>query len=244
MAAMSTSSLPAPIARAAAPLGAAIRGISGFLWPQRCPGCGAAPPAGAVLCAECEARIPRLAVALCARCLAHEAADPLCARHADRRVRPAWVYDERAARVIEALKYSSRTDLARRLGAELARAAAAGPRPDLVTEVPLHPARRRERGYNQSELLAESLADALGVPHLRGALVRVRATAAQARLGPAARRANVRAAFRARHPARLEGRRVLLVDDVITTGATLEACLAALSRAGAQPSAVALAWAQ
>lgn len=241
---MTTAPVPTLIARVAAPLGLARRGLAAFLWPERCPGCGDGAPGARLLCASCEARIPRLALPLCARCLARQEADPVCGRHPATQVRPAWIYDERSALVIEALKYGARTDLAHALGADLARVVAADPRFDLVTEVPLHPARRRERGYNQSELLAESLADALGVPHLAGALVRVRATRAQARLGPAARRANVRGAFRARHPARLAGRRVLVVDDVITTGATLEACLAALSAAGAHGAGVTLAWAQ
>ena len=83
-----------------------------------------------------------------------------------------------------------------------------------------------------------------GIPRLDGVLERVRATRAQARLDPRARRANVAGAFRVRQPGWLEGRDVLLVDDVITTGATFEACLAVLARAGARPAGVALAWAQ
>lgn len=239
------NSLQSPL-RAPVPLvpwGSLARGLAAFAWPQRCAGCADAIGPGAVLCAACDAVIPRLALPLCARCLFEEA-DPVCSRHADFRVWPAWSYDERAARVVEALKYSGRTDLARGLGSEMARVLPAEPRADLVIEVPLHPARRRERGYNQSALLAASLADALGVPHLEGALERVRATQAQARLGPAARRVNVRGAFRVRHPERLAGRRVLLVDDVVTTGATLHACLASLEDAGARAAGVTLAWAQ
>jgi predicted amidophosphoribosyltransferase len=113
-----------------------------------------------------------------------------------------------------------------------------------VLDVPLHAARLRERGYNQSAALADALADVLGAPRLPGALVRVRATPPQARLGPAARRANLAGAFAIERPARLRGRRVLLVDDVLTTGATLDAALAALHDAGADAAGVALAWAQ
>ena len=218
--------------------------LSHFLWPQRCPGCSVPAAGGALLCEACAAAIPRFSFAICARCLARESAEPACRRHPGFRVWPAWAYDGRAALVVEALKYGGRTDLAVGLGAELARVLPAEPRVDLVTEVPLHPARRRERGYNQSALLAAALAKEAGIPHLPGALARVRATPAQARLGPAARRASVRGAFALRHPEQVRGRRVLLVDDVVTTGATLEAALAALEKAGASAEAAVVAWAQ
>ncbi|HTO90251.1 MAG TPA: ComF family protein [Candidatus Sulfotelmatobacter sp.] len=223
---------------------ALARGLSDFLWPQRCAGCGGQVGTHRLLCASCRVRIPELSFAICARCLAAGESEPLCARHARYQVWPAWVYDERSALLIEALKYGGRTDLATALALELRRAIRSIGHLDLVIPVPLHPARLRERGYNQSRLLAEALAREVGVPHLPGALIRLRATAAQARLGPAARRANVRGAFRAATPRALEGRRVLVVDDVLTTGATLEACFEALSEAGAHPVATTLAWAQ
>ncbi len=219
------------------------RDLARFVWPRRCAGCGEAPAGAHVLCARCLDAIPRLALPLCARCLVREAADPVCTRHSGFTVWPAWTYDEHAAVALEALKYGARTDLAAPLAAELARVFPAAPRLDLVTEVPLHPARERERGYNQSALLAAAFARAAGVPHLPGALRRVRATAAQARLGPAARRANLRGAFVVRDPGQLAGRRVLVVDDVVTTGATLEAALGALVAAGAEASGAAVAWA-
>jgi ComF family protein len=157
---------------------------------------------------------------------------------------PAWVYDERAAAVVHALKYGGRRGLAAGLAGELARVVPPGPGADLLMAVPLHSARRRERGYNQAGLLAAALAGRIGVPLLDGAMERVRDTRPQARLDPRARRDNVAGAFRVKSPAALEGRSILLVDDVITTGATLEACLDALARAGARASGVALAWAQ
>jgi len=220
------------------------RDVAAFLWPQRCPGCGDSPAAGSLLCRPCGESIPRLALPLCVQCLAREAADPVCARHPGFRAWPAWSYDERAAAVVEAFKYGERTDLAPALAAELARVTPREFAADLVAEVPLHPARERERGYNQSALLASALASRAGMPHLPGVLARVRPTRAQARLGPAARRLNLRGAFRVRDPERLAGRRVLLVDDVVTTGATLEAALGALRSAGVRAEAVALAWAQ
>ena len=145
---------------------------------------------------------------------------------------------------VYALKYGERPGLARALGEEMARALPRGYRPDLVLEVPLHRTRRRERGYNHAAMLADALAKALRAPRLEGALSRVRPTRAQARLGPAERRANLTGAFRAVRPAALAGRSVLIVDDVITTGATHEACLEPLHAAGASALGVALAWAQ
>jgi ComF family protein len=187
--------------------------------------------------------VPRVSFALCARCLARGEDPAACPRHRDRKVWPAWIYAETVAVLVHALKYEGRTDLAPGLALEMARVVPARPRLDLVVAMPLHPVRRRERGYNQAALLARALSDALGVPCIEDALVRVRATRAQARLDPAARRSNVAGAFAVRRRG-LEGRNVLLVDDVITTGATFDACLGALSAAGAAPSGVALAWAQ
>jgi len=217
--------------------------LAAFALPQRCPGCGAPAAHEALLCADCRGRIPRLAIPLCVRCLVEEREPASCTRHRGRAAWAAWVYDERAALLIAALKFGGRPGLAAGLGATIAAALPPGFRPDLVLEVPLHPARRRERGYNQAALLADAVAGALGAPRLDAALVRTRATREQAGLGPAARRANPAAAFAVRDPRALEGRSVLIVDDVLTTGSTLEACLAPLAACGAAASAAVLAWA-
>ncbi len=221
----------------------AARGLAAFVLPQRCPGCGAAADPARLLCDPCLETIPRLSFALCASCLVRDREPVGCRRHR-RPVWPAWVYDPRAACVVQTLKYGERPGLARALG-EALHAALPPPAPfDLVIEVPLHPARRRERGYNQAGLLADALAERLGVPRLERALERVRPTPPQARLDARARRENLAGAFRARHPRWLAGREVLIVDDVLTTGATFEACFAALEIAGARAVGVALAWAQ
>ena len=221
-----------------------MRDLEDFLLPQRCPGCGIACDGTTLLCPGCFAAIPRISFAVCARCLARDR-DPVgCRLHPGRLVWPAWVYDEPAALVIQALKYRERVDLADVLGRELARVAPPLPRADLVIEVPLHPSRVRERGFNQAALLADALSRELQVPRVRDALERIEATPPQARLDARARRANVARAFRARHPEWLTGRRVLVVDDVVTTGATLDACLRVCERAGARAVGVVGAWAQ
>jgi ComF family protein len=230
--------------RTLGPLAAWAVEVAEFVLPQRCPGCGVAALAERLLCEACRAAIPRVSFALCTHCLARGREPAGCRAHPGRQVWPAWLYDERAACVVHALKYQGRRGLAPGLAAELARVVPGAPRTDLVMAVPLHSARRRERGYNQAGLLAEALAEAIGVPVIEGAIERARDTRPQARLDPRARRANVAGAFRVKQPGRLEGRNILLVDDVVTTGATLDACLAALERAGASAMGVALAWAQ
>jgi ComF family protein len=104
---------------------------------------------------------------------------------------------------------------------------------DLVIPVPLHPKRRRERGYNQSELLARSLSGCAGVPFDERMLKRIRATPSQVGLSDRQRRANVRKAFICSNPLQVAGRRILLVDDVLTTGATVSNASKALINSGA-----------
>lgn len=107
-------------------------------------------------------------------------------------------------------------------------------RADLITWVPLHPRRLRERGYDQAELLARRVGELAGLP-VEGALEKVRATAVQSQTeGDEARRTNVRGAYRAMPGLELTGKRVVLVDDIATSGATLSECAAALRGAGAE----------
>lgn len=103
----------------------------------------------------------------------------------------------------------------------------------MLVPVPLHPRRRRERGFNQSELLAREIARRTGTLVVPGALVRRQDTRPQTGLSAAARRANVKDAFAVRQRARIAGRCVVLIDDVFTTGATAQACARVLREAGA-----------
>jgi ComF family protein len=196
-------------------------------------------------CDDCMRRLPALDRALCARCLRDEQAPDKCLRHPGDRVHAAWVYDERVALLVHALKFGSRPGLAHaHVGAMVAALPEQVRRAQLVTSVPLHAARRRERGYDQAACLGEALADAIGVPFVPDVLRRVRATRAQSELGPAERRRNVRRAFAVTRPAWIAHRKVILVDDVLTTGATLTEALMTLRAAGARTTGAALAWAQ
>ncbi len=170
----------------------------------------------------------------------------LCGRCRDRppaydRLLALWSYEPPLDAVVRGLKFGRLDYLGRHLGLALAEAffPAGGPAPggvgsiDLVVPVPLHWRRRLARGYNQAERIARPLAAALGRP-LAGALVRRRATPPQSALGRRERLANPRRAFRGRGAGRgVAGRVVLLVDDVATTGATLDAAALALKRCGA-----------
>jgi ComF family protein len=155
-----------------------------------------------------------------------------CAATIERSASPegAFVYGGAMAEAIVRLKYGRRSDLAARLGQSMIERV---PRDvDLVVPVPLHPMRAAERGFNQSALLARPIARALRLPFGPRVLERIRDTARQAALDRTNRLVNVRAAFRCRDPRAVAGKRILLVDDVRTTGATIAECCEALATAG------------
>ena len=142
-------------------------------------------------------------------------------------------YEGSLRELIHLLKYGGMKPLAPLLAAHLASALPRDQQFDLVVPMPLHWQRRWRRGFNQSELLARPIARRCGVP-VENAVRRTRSTVAQAGLSNARRRENVAGAFRVRKPERVSGRRVLLIDDVMTTGATASACALAMKRAGAR----------
>jgi len=143
------------------------------------------------------------------------------------------LFDGPLRHAIHALKYRRLASMADPLGDALAAFWATADLPaDLVVPVPLHAARQRERGYNQAELLARRVGRAAGVTMRAHALKRTRETAVQMSLNAADRRANVSGAFFCEDSA-VRGMAVLVIDDVCTTGSTLDACARALLEAGA-----------
>jgi ComF family protein len=208
---------------------------------DRCAGCGGSLPPAAGLCGVCAAELPRLGTA-CAVCGLN-----LPVAHCPRRG-AAWhvaavvaplVYRPPVDFYLHALKYRGRRTLGRALALTLAPAfAPARDTVDALVAVPLHAVRHRERGYNQAEELARTLAHEFGLPLLRRGVERRVPTASQTMASAHERRANVANAFAVRGDVR--GLRLAIVDDVITTGATVNALAAALLAAGAARCA---AWA-
>lgn len=207
-----------------------------LLFPLRCAGCGRA---GDLLCPACVAKIQPVPAPVCTRCGRPVAAAGRCDQcsagqfHVSA-IRASAIYAEPLSQAIHRFKYEGRPELHVPLGDLLAgywRSRSVSV--DLVVAVPLHENRLRERGFNQAELLAAVFCRQVGLPLLRpGVLCRQRDTQQQMLLGPAERRANVHGAFDWAGPP-LDGSRVLLIDDVATTGSTLEACGEALLAAGA-----------
>jgi len=202
-----------------------------LIFPTRCVGCGVA---GAVWCAACRGRLLPADSGVCLSCRRPLAASGHgCGPDAPQ----AWavaVYRPPLDRALTSLKYRPDARLARSLAESMA---AVHRRHRLggtcIVPVPLSARRRRERGYNQSELLGRALAELLGLPLFAPALARTRDTGSQVGLEAAQRWANVVGAFAA-DSSLVRDETLLLIDDVHTTGATLAACAAALAQAGSR----------
>lgn len=213
--------------------------------PPACIACSEAVERGDALCGRCWSQLKLIERPFCDRlaipfaydigagALSAEAiADP----PPFRRMRAVAVYDPLAGRIVQGLKYHDRTDIAKGAAAMMARVAGElAAEVDVVIPVPLHRRRLWQRRFNQSAMLSAAMAGRLGLAHEPLLLERIRPTRQQVGLRAAARAANVQGAFAVARGARagLAGRRVLLVDDVYTTGATVKAATRALLRGGA-----------
>ncbi len=217
-----------------------------MIFPRFCAGCGRDVGEEAVhLCWECLADTAYIQAPFCARC-----GDPVEGRVDEAFVcyncagqEPYFDCARSAARfrgvmqkILRDFKYHDALWLKQDLARFLETCTRSHYEPDdfdLVVAVPLYAARQRERGYNQSALLAQALARRLGKPYVAGCLARIKPTQTQTHLTARERATNVRGAFKAGRLSRLEGQGVLLVDDVMTTGATVNECARALKEGGA-----------
>jgi ComF family protein len=207
-----------------------------WLLPPRCLGCR---QRGTLLCEPCWQALPWLGGGVCGRCAGRRLPGQPC-RACERLagalvlVRAACSYDGPARAAVHVLKFRAGRQAAPILGALVRESLRRRPlRAELVVPVPLAPRRLRWRGYNQAALLAEQVAATLGGQLAKDVLER-EDRPAQRTLSAAARLDNLRGAIRCRTPALVAGRRVVLVDDVMTTGATLSSCAEALAGAGAR----------
>ena len=223
-----------------------MHALADLLYPRVCLAChGDAAREQGFLCWDCRAGLEYIAGEFCAQC-----GDPIegvaghefrCSACQDRK--PGFVLARSAVRhrglfrnAVWAFKYENAICLAADFAQLLegcVRAHYGRIAFDAVTCVPLHPRKERERTYNQSALLGQETARRLGVPFFGGCLRRVRDTSTQTHLSAAGRRRNVHGAFAVRAAEWIEGRTLLLVDDVMTTGATVDECARMLKKAGA-----------
>jgi ComF family protein len=198
--------------------------------------CRGAAGGGALICAACERELPSLPPERCPRCALPAPGAQLCGRciadpPAFDATTAAFAYAFPADVLVKALKFKSELALAPYLAAHLAAKLDPARAVDLIIAVPLHPLRLAERGYNQTVEIARVLSRSTRTALATGGCERLRDTPAQTGLPLGARTHNVRGAFAC--SLALAGRRVALVDDVMTTGATLDALAGAVKRAGA-----------
>ena len=223
-----------------------IGAVASLLYPPACAICSANVPIGEYLCAECDAKLVRIVPPFCAKC-----SEPfsgaitsifICANCGHRALHfDAAVAAYRSRGIVRHIllefKYRRQIHLrhlvARWLFASLDDERLRGRAFDLIVPVPLHPARERERGFNQSALLAELLTAHLSIK-AQPALERIRYTTTQTAFDRAERMQNLHGAFRLRKKADVRHLRVLLIDDVLTTGSTLSECARVLKKAGAR----------
>jgi ComF family protein len=231
--------------RWATPIRAALRFTLDVALPPLCPSCREPLGGGAGLCATCWSKLSLIEPPYCVRLGIPFIYDPgpgllsmeaIAAPPACDRARAAVRYDDIARALVTRFKYGDRLDLAPMMGRWMARAGrelTTGA--DALVPVPLHWRRLWARRFNQSAALAKTIGGIAGVPVLGGALKRVRATQQQVGLSKTERANNVQGAFRVppERKAEVAGRRLVLVDDVLTSGATVDTCARALLRAGA-----------
>ena len=203
---------------------------------QPCLLCGALSNDG-LCCKACDAELPRLSAAHCPTCALPTLGGAVCGRclqhpPAFDHAVAAFSYSFPIDQLIKAMKFHERLILVDFLADELASRVTS--KPDCVIAVPLHPTRLRERGFNQSQLLAVRISKRLGIPLLTEACQRVRDTPPQSSLPWKERDKNIRHAFSVQPNVEVRGKHVAIIDDVMTTGASLGEIARTLKQAGAK----------
>ena len=220
-----------------------LRTIVDVVLPPRCPGCGEIVDGDDRFCAACFNQLQALGPPQCACCgvpLPHEGdAAARCGAclaepPAFVRARSPFAYGGPSRTLVLALKHGRRLHLARMMARAMLRVAGDLPADAVIVPVPSHPLRLWQRGFNQAAAIARQVARQSSRPLAVDVLTRVRATPSTKGLTRRARQKNVEGAFRVAHPDQVAGRTVILVDDVMTTGATVQACATRLLRAGAR----------
>ena len=222
-----------------------LRAIASLFYPSLCSVCSAPVEPSEYLCGPCSCKAPRIKAPFCARCsepFPGAITDDFSCANCSHRV---LHFDAAVAafrsrgvvrKIVHEFKYGRHLHLRHPVGDWLLETLddprLHGRRFDVVIPVPLHPARKRERGFNQAELLGELLSARAGLP-LRNALERIRYTTTQTAFDRTERMENLHDAFRLRKNADVRGLRVLLIDDILTTGSTLSECARVLKAAGA-----------
>lgn len=198
-----------------------------------------------LVCEPCLDSIPPLLLPVCVTCGCPDAsikAESTCANCPPgtiffSRARGVAVFSGIAHTLVHRLKYQRRIEYAPLMSLQMARLYADGKipcdRPDVIVPVPLHKTRMRDRGFNQSALIARHFGKIQKVPVSESALLRTRSTPSQTSLKKGQRRKNVAGAFACKNPKQIIGKHVLLIDDVYTTGSTLNECARILKEAGA-----------
>lgn len=231
-------------------MGSCAGAVARLVYPPVCSSCSVMTSAHGALCAECWGSVTFIEHPVCdvtGRPFDHDRGEGLVSPEAIAdpppfvRARAAVFHDGAARKLVHGLKYSDRADLAKLMANWMVRAGRdVLDDSDVVIAVPLHRGRMLMRRYNQSAELARHVARMSNKLYLAGILTRIRATRPQVGLGLRARQDNVRSAFKVRpgHLHRVAGRRLLLIDDVFTTGSTVNAATRALLKAGAEQVSV------
>lgn len=212
-----------------------------LLYPPRCPVCDGILPWREKICPECRQKLPYVPGKRCRKCgKPVEDFEILCddcrkTPHSYDEGRGVFLYNDVMKQTMIRLKYKHRREYGRTLGElvfEAERTAVMRWRPEAVVPVPIHRKKLDTRGYNQAEEIARPIAEAAGVPLLTDLLIRTRQTEAMKSLSPEERRQNLTGAFALGKETKKLPERVILVDDIYTTGATIDACAQVLKQAG------------